>query len=1272
MSCSLDSDVAFLSQSPFTQIVVPSMRERRKLLIANRGEIAVRILRTAKRLNIPTVAIYTRADATSPHVSLADEAVALHPDDTDPLSNSRGYLDPEAIVAICKKCSVTLVHPGYGFLSENAHFAGLLREEGITFLGPRPETIQAMGLKHEARMLAKEADVPLVPGSQGLVDDVEVAVTVAKGIGFPVMLKSTAGGGGMGLVVCRDVEELRSRFHATQERAQSLFKNNGVFLEHYYPSARHVEIQVFGNGLGHVIHMGERECSVQRRHQKVIEETPGPFMIKHPDMQAKMCSSAVRLCKRINYASAGTIEFLVDDATGDYFFLEMNTRLQVEHPITEAANPGLDIVELMIDQGIAERDTKDGGLAPEILQQDRFDIPPNEKQIHAIEARIYCENPAAQFKPSPGILQDVQFLNSDWLRVDTWVENGTSVTPFYDPLIAKLVVTAPSRQEVIYRLVNALTQSAIPGPPNNMAYLRAICESEIFKAGNAMTTFLENFSFTPRAMDVLSGGLETSVQDYPGRRIGMGIPRGGPMDPLSFRVANMLVSNDLGTEALEITLTGCRLYFHVSAIIAVTGAPARVTIDGQEVPMWSSVVVPARGKVTVGMVKGSGFRTYLAVRGGFPEIPRYLGSKSTSTGLGGYQGRALAAGDTISLGDREPTPEEQTFTIPPSLIPSYSADWIINCLAGPHSDEEFITREGIENFFSIRWKVSESSNRMGIRLEGPPIAWARESGGEGGSHPSNIHDNAYAFGTINVNGDTPVILTNDGPDMGGYTCVCTVATEELWKLGQLRPGNTVRFIRISFDQAIGMIGQRQHYFDRLIQCILQHNAKEAGAVELFARHYEDMSQSPKLHVIEPKIGSLRPRVVFRQAGDSAVLAEYGELLLDFNLRARIHAFEMEIQRRNVPGIWALAPCIRSTMIHFDPIVISQSELLAELVAAEMSLPETLDEMVFPARRITFPIVLNDRWNREALEKYMHSIRDEAVYLPSNIEYLARNNGLEGGVEEALKLLTSSDWLVFGVGFYLACPFLIPVDPRCRLVGQKMNPSRTYTPRGAVGIAGLVAAIYPIESPGGYQLYGRTLPPWQTWGKGQNFHAEQPWLLQPFDQVAFESVTEKQYLEIENQFDSGQYVFKIEQSSFSMSDYNSFAANIREEVETFKVKQAKGAALEEARERVLLAQWTNRKEKMAQQAIDGSDASQDVNEYSNTVAAPLAATIWKIKCQPGDTIRSADQVLLILEAMKTEINVEAEEENVGRVIVTFGKGVREGAHVKTGEVLVYLQ
>ncbi|KAF9466663.1 allophanate hydrolase subunit 2-domain-containing protein [Collybia nuda] len=1257
------------------------MYNGQKLLIANRGEIAVRIIRTAKELGLATVAIYTPSDALSPHTLLANEAVAL-PCDSSVDSEAKAYLTGPAILDICKTHAVTLIHPGYGFLAENALFASLVAEAGITWLGPRAEIIKTMGLKHEARGVALQVGLSVVPGS-GLLKSEADALGAARHVGYPIMLKATAGGGGLGMVICKSDEELQDTFSASQARAKVLFEDDGLYLERYFPTARHIEIQVFGNGIGDVVHMGERECSVQRRQQKIIEEAPSPFLVSRPDLRKKMCDAALRLCQSIKYNSAGTVEFLVNDITTDFYFLEMNTRIQVEHPVTEAIHPGLDLVALMIKQGIMERQGAiSGGIGsgePEMQQRTYDDLRIQGQDIaaHAIEGRVYAENPSQGFVPTPGLLQlvDLNSTHFDWLRVDSWVSTGLLVTPYFDALLCKLIVIGRTREEAILRFQWALEVCKIYGPPNNIEYLSAIANDGIFRAGNATTRFLGSFTYTPRELKIVSAGIESTVQDLPGRNMGLGIPRGGPMDPLAFRAGNILVGNPETMEALEIVLlpgVGFEAEFFVSAVICVTGKDVLVTLDGGLVEMWARIIVPRGGKLRVGVDakndnSATGFRIYLAIRGGFPRVPAYLGSKSTSMGLGGYQNRPLRVGDHLHLADCGPGARDDLppLVLPRGLVPQYPRNWIIYVLPGPHDDSEFITQEGRDKFYATQWCVSMSSNRMGIRLESPEkIQWARRSGGEGGSHPSNILDNGYAPGTININGDTPVILTRDGPDMGGYVCVCTVASAEMWKLGQLNPGCFVEFRRVPWADSICLSDLPTRWLS-----LVKYSVENPGAEEMHLTPYSsalaDSSQSPILR--NSTHGNLP--VVFRQAGDSAILVEFGGMSLDLNVRAHIHAFQLAIESTKFSGFSNLCPCVRSILCHFDPNVVSQDNALAFLSSTQASLPVTIAEMEFPGRKITFPIVLDDRWNREALDRYMRSLRKKAVYLPSNIEYLARNNGLAGGVEEVLKKLTASDWLVVGLGFYFACPFLVPIDPRCRIIGQKMNPSRTYTPRGAIAIAGPVAAIYPVESPGGYQLYGRTLPAWQTWGKGKDFSSERPWLLQPFDQIHFESVTEDEYVELERKFDIGKYEFKIEPVNFSMASYKTFTESIAAEVALFKTQQARGMLCEEQREQLYLQEWEA--EKAANTNSSKDEDSESSHEGMATICAPLSASVWKIQGQLGDTIKTANDVVIILEAMKTEIPICAGEQNIGRTISKLGKGVAEGAVVHPGDTLLTL-
>ncbi|KAJ3813892.1 urea carboxylase [Lentinula aff. lateritia] len=1206
------------------------MYEGEKLLIANRGEIAVRILRTAKEIGLATLTIYTPSDALAPHVTLADETVAL------PLvsgqSEARAYCDSKVIISICRSYSVTLLHPGYGFLSEHEEFARTVVAHGITWLGPSSDIIKTMGNKHEARHVAEAAGIAIVPGSKGLVKDEEEAVTVAHQVGFPVILKATAGGGGLGLVVCNNELELFQTFSRTSQHAKALFQNPGLFIEHYFPSAHHIEVQIFGDGRGAVVDMGERECSIQRRHQKIIEESPSPFCLSHPGKFIHKNRLILRLMIKLSF---WTVEFIVDDQSAKHFFLEMNTRIQVEHPLTEALYE-IDIIKMMIDFGLSQRRNE------LFLLQENFSSKTNAQHAHAIEARIYSEAPFDSSKPCSGILQhvDLECGHPSWLRVESWISTGTVVTPQFDPLLCKLVVTGLSRAEALDRMATTLASAKIQGPPNNLDSLAQIITNIDFQKGKTTTDFLKRFTYVPCAFTVLSPGLETTVQDLPGRLIGLGIPVSGPMDSTAFKLANILVGNDRNTEGMETVIVAGMdliLHFHAKAVIAVTGKEVIVEFNNVIHDTWTAIEVAQHAilRLRTKEAATTGFRNYIACRGGFPQIPKYLGSKSTSIKFGGYQGRQLMIGDHIAIANPDtlilPLP-----ALPKDIVPQYPKKWTIYVLNGPHNDLEFV--ESTEKIFNIHWQVSGSSNRQGIRLEGSEkIPWARTNGGDGGSHPSNILDNGYAPGTININGDTPVILTKEGPDMGGYVCLCTVASCNMWILGQLSPGDKIKFIPMTWDSAKQSSNILESWINNIENSLSNHHDCPPMPLAGSLMEHDMQHFDPKLLTIYST--SQNPEVVFRQAGDSTILVEYGPMHLDLSMRACIHAFELEVLKQGVTGIEKFSPCIRSTMCYFDPQKITQSEVLTILAEAARALPNSVTNLYFPGRRFTFPLVLNDQWCNDAILQYMKTIRNNAVYLPSNVEYLAQNNGL-GSSQVALKKIIASDHLVLGVGFYLACPFTVPIDPRCRLVGQKMNPSRTYTPRGAVGLAGLVSAIYPVESPGGYQLYGRTLPAWQTWGQGSNFSPDKPWMLQPFDQIHFEVIKEEEYQKLEQQFDAGQYSFKMENCVFSLKDYTDFINSIETETSAFRNKQTKAH----------------------EYPLDG------LVHFTS----PLSAIIWKVLVQSGTTIQHEDETLVILEAMKTQIPVKAGRQYVGRVIKAFGEGVQEGEQVNAGDNLFFLE
>jgi propionyl-CoA carboxylase alpha chain len=451
----------------------------RKILIANRGEIACRIIRTARRMGIATVAVYSDADAEALHVQMADEAIHV-----GSAASAESYLNIARIVEACRQSGAEAVHPGYGFLSENPAFARALAKAGVTFIGPGPEAIAAMGDKIASKKLARDAGVASVPGHLDVIADPDAAVAIARDIGYPVMIKASAGGGGKGMRIAASDAEVRDGFRSAASEAKSSFADDRIFIEKYIEEPRHIEIQVLGDDHGNIVYLGERECSIQRRHQKVIEEAPSPFL--DPETRAAMGSQAVALARAVDYRSAGTVEFIVDQRR-NFYFLEMNTRLQVEHPVTELVT-GLDLVELMIRVAageplpFAQRDVQLAGWA--------------------IEARVYAEDPTRNFLPAIGRLVRYRPPAGDGIRLDAGVFEGSEISVYYDPLIAKLIASGPDRDTAIGRLCDALDAFHVAGVQNNIAFLAAAAAKPRFRAGALSTNFIaEEFpgGFAPPA-----------------------------------------------------------------------------------------------------------------------------------------------------------------------------------------------------------------------------------------------------------------------------------------------------------------------------------------------------------------------------------------------------------------------------------------------------------------------------------------------------------------------------------------------------------------------------------------------------------------------------------------------------------------------------------------------------------------------------------------------------------------------------------------------------
>lgn len=990
-----------------------------KVLIANRGAIAVRIERTLKKMGIGSVAVYSKADQDSLHVERADEAVYIG-DGTA----KETYLDTKKIIKAALDTGAKAIHPGYGFLSENTDFAKECEENGIKFIGPDSEQIKLFGLKHSARALAAKADVPLLPGT-GLLSGVEEAVTEAEKIGYPVILKSTAGGGGIGMRICNSTEELRQAYDAVCHLAAANFNDAGVFLEKYVTRSRHVEVQIFGNEYGETTALAERDCSVQRRNQKVVEESPAPNL--SDEVREKMYAAAERLAKEASYRSAGTVEFLYDDQTEGFYFLEVNTRLQVEHGITEEVL-GIDLVEWMVKEAAGE------------LKNIKSLV--HKPQGHAIEVRVYAEDCINGFRPGTGKIDAVTF--SPEARVETWIQKGVEVTSLYDPMLAKLIVHGTDRADAIAKMERVLKDSRVYGITSNMQYLAALLKTETYQTGALFTGMLKDFMPQEHAIEVLDGGVQTTVQDYPGM-IGywfVGVPPCGPMDAYNFRIGNSILGNDESAPGLELTLRGGSYRFRTTVSFCITGADMKATLDRVEIPMYQVVHASAMQVLKFKDCK-VGMRTYLLVAGGF-DMPKIMGSSSTFIDgkFGGHNGRTLRTGDVLRL--QEKCVIDSIDSMPEKYRPKLTNEWTIGVIPGPQPTPEYLKPEYLKTLTESEYEVNFNSARTGIRLNGPIPQWVREDGGEAGLHPSNIHDNAYAVGTLDLTGDQSILLGPDGPSLGGFVCSVTTAKGEMWKLGQLHPGDKVHFRLLDLDQA--------KEIREAEEANLRHEYQEVVLPE-----QKDLDYHYAILAEETAAGT---KIVARLDGEDNILVEYGEMELDIAIRFRVHVLMQELKKKDLPVI-DLTPGIRSLQIHFDIEKISLKEMLAAVLETNRTLPE-LSDVTVPSRIIWLPLSWDDPQTQLAAKRYQQTVRPNAPWCPSNPEFIRRINGLDS-IEDVKKIVFDADYLVLGLGdVYLGAPVATPVDPRHRMVTTKYNPARPWTPENAVGIGGAYLCLSLIH------------------------------------------------------------------------------------------------------------------------------------------------------------------------------------------------------------------
>lgn len=864
---------------------------------------------------------------------------------------------------------------------------------------------------------------------------------------------------------------------------------------------------------------------------------------------------------------------------------------------------------------------------------------------------------------------------------------------------------AVSREQAIKGMLHTLRGSIIRGPPNNLDYLAAILDTPDFGAGVTLTSFLSMLDYRPAAIDVLQPGAYTTVQDLPGRpSVGKGIPHSGPMDPVAFQIANILAGNDRKTEGLEITLGGPELRFLGPAVLSLCGAPMEANIDGQPFPMWQRVPIEAGQILKIGKTAERGCRTYLAVYGGFPSVAHYFGSKATSpiVALGGYQGRQLAPGDLLGITKDPPSDvSRQNAGLPTHLVPTYTQKSTICAMVGPH-DEGYL--ENIDVLYETEWTVSHNANRGGVRLEGPVPKWARTDGGEGGSHPSNIVEYGYPMAGLNFTGDQSVVFPIDAPNFGGFICALVVIYADWYKVGQLRPGDSVNFKRVSLEEALQARRSVNTFLDRISAAISANDTSAFQALPPLDTLAFIKSSTPSawgsstIQTLPPNPTSHQPQVTYLQAGDSHIIISYGPhsaTTFDLNHRVRTSALERAlITTYPIPstGLITTVSCCTTLTLTFNPLILPRHDLLKTLLHLETTLGD-LSHSSIPTRTFRLPLSFSSREQDQATQRYMQTQRPHAPYLPDNLAFVARNNAFSPA--RLKHIYTTGTFAAVVVGFYAGNTVSLPVDPRMRMSAPKLNPSRVHTPAGTVGWGGSLCSIYPVASPGGYQMNGRTLPIFAPFNLqfaaaagrpaegGVNPDVQRrseyrPWLFNPLDLIRFEEVEETELDRLLERFDAGLYDFKVEEAVFDMREHNKMLEETAAEVKEIRAAQREAQAEMMAAEKQSLERWRREQEKQKAREADaaGNEASpggtdlETLLSQPDTVAvqAPVDGSVWKLHVRQGDVV-GVSQEVAVLEAMKMEISVKSPGESgvdaqvkVERVLVRQGDTVRAGGNI----------
>ena len=814
-------------------------------------------------------------------------------------------------------------------------------------------------------------------------------------------------------------------------------------------------------------------------------------------------------------------------------------------------------------------------------------------------------------------------------------------------MLAKIVITEKNREIAIQQLDAVLAETVLYGIEANVRYVREILNTEVFQQGNIFTRYLNSFVTKPNSIDVISGGTLTTIQDYPARTgyWNIGVPPSGPFDRYSFNIGNRLLNNNDEAAGLEITLNGPSLKFNNDAQVILVGAEMDVQLDGGTIAFWQVVNITAGQILKIGKVSSAGARAYLCIKGGI-NCPDYLGSKSTFTlgQFGGHAGRALRAGDVLHFNALDVTADSEvpSHECPTTLIPEIKNTWQLHVIYGPHGAPDFFTDDSIKTFFDAEWEVHYNSSRTGVRLVGPKPEWARSDGGEAGMHPSNIHDNAYAIGTVDFTGDMPVILGPDGPSLGGFVCPATVIAADLWKLGQLKAGDKINFIPVSIEDAV-VLESRQ--LDSILK--LDNIQKPIASINI---------TSPIYKTVEARQYGVE--IVYRPCGDKYLLVEFGPLKLDIELRFRVHALMLSLQDNPLEGVLELTPGIRSLQLHYDSQIISLKELVSTVDKVIASL-KNIDDLDVPARVVHIPLSWDDDACQQAIEKYMQSVRKDAPWCPSNIEFIRRINGLDN-VQQVKDIVFDASYLVMGLGdVYLGAPVATPMDPRHRLVTTKYNPARTWTAENSVGIGGSYMCVYGMEGPGGYQFVGRTLQMWNRYNKTKEF--EQPWLLRFFDQIKFYEVSADELKKIRRDFPKGRYSIKIEETRFNLKAYLKFLHENEVGIQQFSDKRKQ--AFDEELQRWIESGQINFE---STQDLVGDDDGEALPDGCTAIESPVAGNVWKMLVKPGDKVEE-DQTVAVLESMKMEIAVTATSAGV---VYSVNRG--ESSQVNAGQTLLVIQ